>query len=223
MPRTVKRPCTGWVGSRIICPRSERKRDPVPMSMDSIGSLHVMRTMTEYETQQVHHISGWKAESPGFIPGLIQRVTHPLVKLAEQAIPPDMVANAIQTAYSESTLFAHKEQVAEQAGVADIRELRHRELELCDALAEKLGVVASEQAMMVGAMSSGGGVLATTLYVKALLTHCLKAIHSIGFCYGFGTHEPHERDYALGVLLLSSASTADEKQRALVSLGGIED
>lgn len=182
-----------------------------------------MRDLTKYETDQIHRIAGWKAEAPGLIPRLIQSVTHPLVKVAEKAIPTSLVANAIEAAYSEATVYVHKEQIARQAGVNDISALRRRDLRFCDSLADQVGFIASEHAMMVGAMSSGGGVLATTLYVKSLLTHCLKAIHTIGFCYGFGTDEPQERDYALGVLLISSASNTEEKQKALVSLGRIED
>jgi hypothetical protein len=66
-------------------------------------------------------------------------------------------------------------------------------------------------------------LVATLISLNALLTYCLKTIHTIGYCYGFGTEEPHERDYVLGILLIASASTLREKQEAFATLAKMED
>jgi len=55
------------------------------------------------------------------------------------------------------------------------------------------------------------------------MSYFLKTIHTIGACYGFGSTEPHERDYVLGIMLISSASTLEEKQNAIVRMGKVED
>ncbi len=77
--------------------------------------------------------------------------------------------------------------------------------------------------MFWGAGSGGGTPLSALISVKALMSYFLNTIHTIGACYGFGTAEPHERDYVLGIMLVSSASTLQEKQNAIVNMGKVED
>ena len=77
--------------------------------------------------------------------------------------------------------------------------------------------------MFWGAASGGGNALAALVSVTALVAYSLKTIHSIGHCFGYGTEEPHERDFVLGVLLIASASTLKEKQDALATLAQIEE
>ncbi|MCY2968401.1 MAG: hypothetical protein NT069_33025 [Planctomycetota bacterium] len=140
------------------------------------------RELTPYEADQVHRIAGWKAESPGFIPGLIEKVTHPLVKLAEKAISKEAIAEAIEKAYIESELFIHQERISQRAGVNDIRELRQRDLASCDRLADEFAKIVAEKGLITGALVGGSGPLATMLYVKSLITQTLRVIHTTGLC-----------------------------------------
>ena len=78
--------------------------------------------------------------------------------------------------------------------------------------------------MAAARTATGGGTpLAASLSVKALMTYSLQTIHTIGYCFGYGTEEPHERDYVLGIMLIASASTLKEKQEAMVTLGKVQD
>jgi len=179
--------------------------------------------LTPYEQERVDKIAGWKAEPPNYISGLLDKLTRPLVVLAEGAVPPDKIASAIETAYASSEIHLHREKVAGKAGVNDVRELRDRDLEVCDELADAFAIEASKGAMFWGAGAGGANILATLVSLNALLTYCLRTIHTIGYCYGFGTEEPHEREYVLGVLLVASASTLKEKQEAFATLGKLQD
>ncbi|MFN0051644.1 MAG: EcsC family protein [Planctomycetales bacterium] len=182
-----------------------------------------MPTLTAYEQQQVRRIAGWKAEPPSYISGLLDKLTHPLVKLAEKALPENTVAEAISDAYASSEVSTHREKVLLRAGVSDLHELRRVDLAVCDRLADEFAKLAEEKAMAAGAGTGGGNLLSAMIVVRSLLGYCLKTIHTVGYCYGFGTEEPHERDYVLGVMLISSAGTLKEKQNAIVTVGNVEE
>ena len=179
--------------------------------------------LTDYEQERVERIAGWKAEPPMYLSGLLDKLTRPLVLAAERLVPPEKIAAAIQNAYATSEIALHREKVARKSGVNDVRELRDRELAACDELADACAMEASQGALFWGAGTGGSNLLATMISLNALLTYCLRTIHTIGYCYGFGTEEPHERDYVLGILLIASASTLKEKQEAFATFGRMED
>jgi hypothetical protein len=179
--------------------------------------------LSDYEQKRVERISGWKAEPPSYISGLLDKLTRPLVLAAERLVPPEKIAAALENAYATSEIALHRENVARKAGVNDVRELRDRELPLCDELADAFAMEAGQGALFWGGGAGGSNLLATMISLNAVLTYCLRTIHTIGYCYGFGTEEPHERDYVLGILLIASASTLKEKQEAFATFGKMED
>lgn len=183
-----------------------------------------LETLTEYERERVDQIAGWKAEPPSYLSAILDKLTRPLVVTTERLIPPEKIAEAIDNAYATSAVQIHRERIAEKAGVEDVRLLQQADLEICDQLADECAFRAAKGAMFWGAGAGGGPNLISTLVsLNALITYCLKTIHSIGYCYGFDTEEPYERDYVLGVLLIASTSTLKQKQAAIVTLGKVED
>ncbi|MSR56384.1 MAG: hypothetical protein EXS05_01765 [Planctomycetaceae bacterium] len=182
-----------------------------------------MPPLTAYEVEQVHRIAGWKAEPPSYIGRAIEKLSQPVVRLAEKLLPKNAVRDAVQDTYAASEVSAHQEKVLERAGAVDLRELRRGELDRCDQLAEYFAIAAEKRAMFWGASMGGTNPLGALISVKAVMGYCLQAVHTIGYCYGFGTTEPHERNYVLGIMLIASAGTLEEKQHAIVTLGKIED
>ena len=179
--------------------------------------------LTAYEAEQVRHIAGWKAEHPAYISGLIEKLTHPLVKLAEKSLPVNFVADTIRDIYASSQATADCGKVLERAGVESLHELWHRDLTVCDSLAADFMKSAEQRAMLTGAGSGGGNLLSALIVTRSLMTYCLKTAHMIAACYGFGTEEEHEREYIFGVILIAAASTLEEKQHAMITLGNVED
>ncbi|MBS0262640.1 MAG: EcsC family protein [Planctomycetes bacterium] len=181
------------------------------------------QSLTDFEQERVESIAGWKAEPPSYLSALLDKITRPLVVATEHLVPPEKIAAALDTAYASSEIHIHQEKVARAAGVENVRDLRNSDLQLCDRLANTMALEASKGAMFWGAGAGGANLLATLISLNATLTYCLRTIHTIGYCYGFGTDEPHERDFVLGVLLVASASTLKEKQDALATFAKIED
>jgi hypothetical protein len=182
-----------------------------------------MNPLTPYEAEQVRRIAGWKAEHPSYISAAVEKLTLPLVRLAERILPENAVRESIEDAYTSSEVTAHHEKVLQKAGVSSLDELRRGELARCDELAADFSLKAEEASMFWGAGAGGGTPLSALISVRALMSHFLKTIHTVGACYGFGTTEPHERDYVLGIMLIFSASTLEEKQNAIVRIGKVED
>lgn len=182
-----------------------------------------MKALTRHEAEQVRKIAGWKAEPPSYVSGVLEKLTRPLVKLAEKALPPEVVAETINDAYASSEVSVHREKVLEKANVAALHELWKVDLATCDKLADQVAYLAEEKAMLKGAGSGGGNLLSAVIVVRSLLSYCLQTIHTIGYCYGFGTEEPHEREYVLGIMLIASASTLEEKQHSVASIGKVAD
>ncbi|MGD9645365.1 MAG: EcsC family protein [Pirellulales bacterium] len=182
-----------------------------------------MNALTAYEQQQVRQIAGFKAEHPLLIVNLMEKVTHPIVTLARRFIPENSVREAIDLAYKASEIVAHRAEVAAQAGVDDIRQLRNATLELCDQLAEKRCSLAGQGAMTRGAVISTAGGVGAILGMEVMFTFALKTIHNVGYCYGYAPEDPGERDYAMGVLLVAAAGTAKQKQEAIVDIQKVED
>lgn len=179
--------------------------------------------LTHHEKRQIAKIAGWKAEPPSYLYALVEQVTKPLVKAVEFVVSPDSISEAINNAYASSEIQCHREKVAERAKVDNIRELLSREMEFCDQLADEVAWECAEKAMFWGAGGGGPNLVSTLISLNALMTYCLKTIHSIGYCYGFSPDEDHERGYVLGILLVACASTLKEKQDAVTTLAKVED
>lgn len=182
-----------------------------------------MKPLTRYEAGEVRKVAGWKAEPPSYVSGVLEGLTYPLVKLAEKALPPSLVAETIHDAYASSEVSSHREMVLEWAGVTALHELWKADMAQCDKLADKVMFLAEEKAMLKGAGTGGGNLLSAIIVVRALMNYCLQTIHSIGYCYGFGTEEPHEREYVLGIMLIASAGSLKDKQHSVATTGNVAD
>ena len=181
--------------------------------------MTAMTQLTPYEERQVHEIAGWKAEPPALAIEAMDALAHPLVKLAERFVPQQAVRDAITIAYQNSEILAHQSDVVKYAQVANIHELKRGDLAKCDRLAKHFALTASRNAVVRGAAMKSGPVLSAELSMM----YALKAVHTIGYCYGFGLHVARERQYALQTLLVASAASMQAKQQAIVNLRALED
>lgn len=182
-----------------------------------------MKPLSRYEAEQVRKIAGWKAEPPSYVSGMLEKITHPLVQMAEKALPPKIVAETIQDAYASSEVSSHRETVLAKSRVEALHDLWKADLATCDRLADYFSHLAEEKAMLKGAGSGGGNLLSAVIVVRTLMSYCLQTIHTIGYCYGFGTEEPHEREYVLGIMLVASAGTMEDKQNSMATIGNVAD
>lgn len=182
-----------------------------------------MFELAPYERTQVQQIAGWKAEPPLLMVRLLEAATHPIVLLAKQFVPTNAIHDAVEAAYQASGVIAHREDVAKQAGVTDVHTLCKASLQRCDELADRFAKIAGEGAMLRGAAISSAGGAGAVLGLEIMVTFALKAIHTIGYCYGYCPEDPREKQYALGILLAAAAGTMAEKQKAVADLESLHE
>ena len=182
-----------------------------------------MRRLTPYEVVQYHRIAGWKSEAPSFLRTTWELIEHPLIVAVQKFIPEDTIRNELKLAYQMSEIFSERGEILRIAGISDVKELRNSSLKRCDKLAQmfipRVSSGAYERSMAFGV--TGGNSILTN--VPITLMFALKAVHTIGFCYGFDADTLLERAYALGILRIASAKDLAQKQQAIASLRDAED
>ena len=178
-----------------------------------------MTPLTGYEQLQVNAIAGWKAEPPALILEGMDAAARPIVKLAERFIPEQAVKDAIKIAYQDSEILAHREEVAKRAQVTDVHDLRYADLTTCDRLADEFVRSSASKAAVRGSMMPAGALVGMEMSIM----YALKAVHTIGFCYGFTPEDRREMAFAMHTLMVASAGSLREKQRAIVNLHSLED
>src|SRR4051812_1410463 len=98
----------------------------------SIAAKRRGETLSNYEQRQVEKIASWKGSYPNPFAELFHEVARPLSRVVQFIVPDALALGAIEAAYKASELSATQSDIELQAGVRDIRELRHAPLETCD-------------------------------------------------------------------------------------------
>jgi hypothetical protein len=180
-------------------------------------------TLTAYEAEQARRIAAWKSEPPNPLSELFKRITLPVARVVEKAIPDAVVKAAIDRAYVAAQWSAGRQGLARETGVSEPGVLHERTLEACDRLAERVGVGAQAVATVEGALTGAGGALTTLLDIPLLFTLSLRTILKIGRSYGYPLDRPNDRPFVLGVLILATSSSLDVRRERLDQLRRIED
>jgi hypothetical protein len=178
--------------------------------------------LTEYESRQVEKIAAWKAEYPNPFGEIFRRAAQPIAKVVEAVVPDQFALAAINAAYKASELSATRSDIMLQAGVSDLSELKHKPMEVCDALSRRVGTLAQGTAVVEGALTGAGGVWTTLLDVPLLFTLCIRTIIKTGHCYGYELDRPTDKAWVLGALAVALSSTKERRTELMARLREIE-
>lgn len=174
--------------------------------------------MLPYEEKQHHEILAWKDEKPGVISRTWGYLLAPIAWLVNQVVPAKSTQAALESANAAGKWLADKEDLLRDAGVQSIDELRQKDLELSDRLADSCHNWAIGIASAEGAVTGVGGILTAPVDIPAIITIATRTIHKIGLCYGFECQSPEDKQFVLGVLAAAGSNTMREKLSALASL-----
>jgi len=169
--------------------------------------------LTAYESGQVGEIAAWKAGEPGRVSRALKRVRGPLGRLVGDAVPGAMVRKMAETAGALVDTHDGLQEIAREAGVGDVGELRYRPLEECDRLARAVSTQGQKLALRGGAAAGPGGFVTEPGSIALLLAAAERAIRRIGHCYGYRLDTEAERRFVLGVLELSAVDDPAERCR----------
>ncbi|MDA8620776.1 EcsC family protein [Planctomycetota bacterium] len=181
-----------------------------------------LRPLNEYESGQVSAIQDWKNAEPGIVGKSLGLILEPAANLIRKIIPEGAISGAIEGSAWLSYQLTDLEDIKRDGEVDDLEELRRKELELSDRLADEVHNWAIGLATVEGAGTGAIGIFGAPIDVPALVVMALRCIYKIGACYGYKLDQPEDRDFVLSILSAASANSVEEKLVAQAALKNIE-
>jgi len=179
-----------------------------------------MGELTGYEEEEKGAIEQWKKELPGVLSKAFGVAVEPAVWLVNAVVPKAAVSGALNLANAVAGWLTDTRDVLRDANVGSLDELRNKNLELSDDLADNVHNWAIGIAVAEGTGSGALGLLGIAIDVPAIITLALRTIHKIGVCYGYDCDFSSELDknFVLSILRASSPNSIKEKLGALACL-----
>ena len=178
--------------------------------------------LSDYEAAQVEGVRAWKKEEPGVISQGLGFAIQPFAWLVRQIVPEKAMVAAIEGCNTAGMYLADQKDLVREASVKSISQLKKKDLQLSDSLADScqnwaIGIAAAE-----GAAAGAGGIFTAPIDIPAIITLAFRTIHKVGLCYGYECKTPVDNQFVLGIVAASGANSMEEKVGALASLKIIE-
>lgn len=174
--------------------------------------------MEEYDKEQIRAIVEWKNREPSVVSQKMGALAAPLGWMVQKVVPEAAMRGVLNGANSAGEFLADEGDILRDGGVSAIEELRYKDLQLSDNLADSVHNWAIATAAAEGAAAGAGGVIGIGVDIPAILTLSLRTIHKIGLCYGYKANNKNERDFILGILSAAGSNSMKEKTEALLAL-----
>jgi uncharacterized protein (DUF697 family) len=173
---------------------------------------------SQYIDEQVQAIEAWKNEEPGVVSKAFGIVIEPLAWLVRKVVPEAAVRGVLDMSNAAARWMSDSSDICRDAEVKSINELKNKDLELSDKLANEVHNWAIGVGVGEGAATGAFGILGAPADVPAIITLALRTIHKIGKCYGYECDNDVESKFVYGVLAASGANSIEEKVAALAAL-----
>lgn len=174
--------------------------------------------MNAYERGEHEAIVKWEKCEPSVIAQATGFVFKPAGWLLEKIIPNKMIEAALVGFDKTADFLTDSGDVLRDGSVSKISDLRGKDLELSDEMANSVHNWAVGVAATEGGAAGAMGVAGMIVDIPAVVTMALRAVHKIGLCYGYEVSSPEERQFVLGILAAAGANTMKEKNAALAVL-----
>ena len=178
--------------------------------------------MDDYEKRQFEGIETWKKERPNVLGGMLVPVTLPLSWLVRKTIPRAVTKGVIDGLDKLAKWTTDTDDILHKGQVDEICQLRKKNLKLSDDLAAGVVKWAIGMAVVEGAATGAGGIIALSVDVPIIITLALRTVHKIGLCYGYESRTENDRLFMLGLVSASVAPSYSDKMGTLATLKGIE-
>ncbi len=177
---------------------------------------------SEYENDQIQAIIEWRKKEPSVVSQGLGIVSTPLAFITKKLIPESAMKAVLNGANSAGEFLADESDICRDGKVTDIEELRHKNLQLSDQLADEVHNWAIAAAATEGGVAGATGVVGIAADIPAVLTLALRTIHKIGLCYGYRANTKQEKDFVLEILSAAGSNSQAEKNEALVALKAMQ-
>jgi hypothetical protein len=179
--------------------------------------------LTLYEKQEIEKINEWKNAEPGVVTQAFGTLLKPVSWIVEKVIPEKAIQGLLDGANGVGRFLADTNDIKRDGKVSKIEDLKYKDLQLSDKLANEvhnwaIGIAATE-----GGITGAFGLPGTAVDVPTIITLALRTIHKIGLCYGFDCTTEDEKKFVLGILAASGANSVEEKTAAILTLKSIQN
>lgn len=174
--------------------------------------------MTEYENEQLDEIKLWKEKEPTVVSQAIGMVVKPLGWVVNKIIPQKAIQGALVGADALAQAITDENDIKRDAQISDISELRIKDLQLSDKLANEVHNWAIATLGTEGGVTGTFGIAGMAVDVPMVITFALRTIHKIGLCYGYKAVTLEDRQFVFSVMSIAGANTMHEKNIAIAYL-----
>lgn len=178
--------------------------------------------LTSYEVSQIDLIRKWKNEEPGVLSRAFGVISAPISWLVNRVIPEAAIRGALDCANAIGQHLADSNDIKKDADINSISELRFKDLELSDKLANEIHNWAIGIAGAEGGCAGFAGLPGMAADIPSIITIALRTIHKIALCYGYEAITKEDKDFVLGIMAVAGANSVKEKNAALCTLKSIE-
>ncbi len=178
--------------------------------------------LTKYERQQIKQIEDWKAEEPSIISKSLGITLSLPIRLINKIIPEATIRGALDISSTTAKWLTDTQDIIRAGKVEKLEDLKSKDLELSDKLADNvhnwaIGVAATE-----GGVTGALGLPGIAADIPAIIIFALRTIHKIGACYGFEAKTKQDEEFILSIMAASGSNDIKEKAAALATLKSLQ-
>lgn len=174
--------------------------------------------MNSYEQEQYNAIKKWQGEEPGIVAQAVGAIFKPVTWLMDKIIPTKAIEGTLNGFNGMAQWFCDIDDIKRDGKVDSISELKSKNLELSDSLANQVHNWAIGAASAEGAAAGFFGLPGMIADVPTLITMGLRVIHKIGICYGFESKTEDDKKIVFGIMSAAGSNTMKEKNAAVLLL-----
>lgn len=177
--------------------------------------------MTPYEYNEYEQIIKWQNEEPSVVSQTINGVLKPVSWLIGKIVPPKAIQGALTAFEGLAELLTDSNDIKRDGGVDNVEELRIKDLQLSDKLANEVHNWANGIAAVEGAGTGTLGLPGLIADIPSLITMSLRVIHKIGLCYGYDCITQTDKQFVYSILSAAGSNSVKEKAASISTLQAI--
>ncbi|MDE6822352.1 EcsC family protein [Bacteroides acidifaciens] len=174
--------------------------------------------MNTYEESQIKDIKIWKATEPSVVSKAVGYMTKPIVLVANRIIPQKAIQGALTASNTLAKLITDEQDIIRNAKVNSIIELKTKDLQLSDKLADEVHNWALAGLGLEGGVTGFFGLPGMFVDIPMVVTIALRTIHKIGICYGYKALTLEDTQFVYSIMSVAGSNSMQEKNMALVTL-----
>lgn len=155
---------------------------------------------TPYEINEFNEIIKWQNEKPSVVREVLNTALTPIIWMINKIIPTKAIQGALTASDYLASALTDSKDIKRDGNVEEIKELRHKDLELSDRLANEVHNWANGIAALEGAAAGATGLPGMIVDIPTLITMGLRVIHKIGLCYGYECKTEQDKQFIYGIV-----------------------